>query len=122
MYADKITGSMQRTLDETSRRREKQLIYNERHQITPTQITKSTQNLFHKSSDQAGVERAYADQARSDIAADPVVKYMGKAELEKAIEKAKKQMEKAARELDFIEAARFRDEMYAYQELLNEKD
>jgi excinuclease ABC subunit B len=62
------------------------------------------------------------DQAKSDIAADPVVKYMGRSELEKAIDKAKKQMEKAAKELDFIEAARFRDEMYAYQELLDEKE
>ena len=59
---------------------------------------------------------------KADIAADPVVKYMGKAELEKAIDKAKKQMEKAAKELDFIEAARFRDEMYAYQGILNKKE
>ena len=58
----------------------------------------------------------------AEIAADPVVKYMGKEGLEKAIDKARKQMEKAARELDFIEAARFRDEMYAYQELLKESD
>ena len=58
---------------------------------------------------------------KADIAADPVVKYMGKEDLEKAIDKAKKQMEKAAKELDFIEAARFRDEMYAYQELLEVK-
>ncbi len=60
----------------------------------------------------------YADQAKAEIAADPVVKYMGEEGLEKAIDKTRKQMEKAARELDFIEAARFRDEMYAYQELL----
>jgi len=76
--------------------------------------------LFDKRDD-AGPSGAYADQAKSDIAADPVVKYMGKAELEKAIDKAKKQMEKAAKELEFIEAARFRDEMYAYQELLDNK-
>jgi excinuclease ABC subunit B len=63
----------------------------------------------------------YADQARADIAADPVVRYMGREALEKAVEKARKQMEKAARELDFIEAARFRDEMYAYQELINSR-
>ncbi len=122
MYADKITGSMQRTIDETNRRREKQLEYNDVHQITPTQIIKSTHSLFDKSSDQLRLESAYADQARSDIAADPVVRYMGKTELEKAIDKAKKQMEKAARELDFIEAARFRDEMYAFQEILNKLD
>ena len=122
MYADKITGSMQRTIDETNRRRIKQLGYNDLHQITPTQIFKSTHSLFDKSGDQLKLESAYADQARSDLAADPVVRYMGKPELEKAIDKAKKQMEKAARELDFIEAARFRDEMYAFQEILNKLD
>ena len=121
MYADKMTKSMQRTIDETTRRRKKQLEYNQIHQITPTQIIKSTKSLFDKKDD-AGLRGAYADQAKSDIAADPVVKYMGKTELEKAIDKAKKQMEKAARELEFIEAARFRDEMYAYQELLDSKD
>ena len=122
MFADKITGSMQRTLDETNRRRIKQLAYNDQHQITPTQITKSTHSLFDKSRDQLNLESAYADQAKSDIAADPVVRYMGKPELEKAIDKAKKQMEKAAKELDFIEAARCRDEMYAFQELLTNKE
>jgi excinuclease ABC subunit B len=122
MYADNITGSMQRTMDETTRRRKKQLEYNEAHEITPTQIIKSTQSLFEKISDDSDRKTIYADQAKSDIAADPVVKYMGRSELEKAIDKAKKQMEKAAKELDFIEAARFRDEMYAYQELLDEKD
>jgi len=122
MYADNITGSMQRTMDETTRRRKKQLEYNKAHEITPTQIIKSTQSLFEKISDDSDRKTIYADQAKSDIAADPVVKYMGRSELEKAIDKAKKQMEKAAKELDFIEAARFRDEMYAYQELLDEKD
>ncbi len=121
MYADKITRSMQRTMDETTRRRKKQLEYNEIHEITPTQIIKSTHSLFDKSREDVERSSAYADQAKSDIAADPVVKYMGKSELEKAIDKAKKQMEKAAKELDFIEAARFRDEMYAYQELLDKK-
>jgi excinuclease ABC subunit B len=122
MYADKLTGSMQRTIEETERRRNKQLRYNQEHEITPTQIVKSTHSLFDKSSEQLGRESAYADQAKSDIAADPVVRYMGKPELEKAIDKAKKQMEKAAKELDFIEAARFRDEMYAFQELLSNKE
>ena len=122
MYADKITGSMDRTMEETRRRRKKQLDYNDQHQITPTQISKSTRSLFDQNKEELSRTGAYADQARSELAADPVVKYMGKPELEKAIEKAKKQMEKAARELDFIEAARFRDEMYAYQELLKEKE
>ena len=122
MYADNMTRSMQRTIDETTRRRKKQLEYNKLHQITPAQIIRSTQSLFQKITDNTSPGSAYADQAKSDIAADPVVKYMGKAELEKAIDKAKKQMEKAAKELDFIEAARFRDEMYAYQELLDSRD
>ena len=122
MYADKLTGSMERTIEETNRRRDKQLIYNDIHHITPAQITKSTHSLFDKSSEQLSRESAYADQAKSDIAADPVVRYMGKPELEKAIDRAKKQMEKAAKELDFIEAARFRDEMYAFQELLSKKE
>ena len=121
MYADKLTGSMERTMEETRRRRKKQLDYNDLHKITPTQIIKSTQSLFEQNRELLSRNSAYADQARSDIAADPVVRYMGRPELEKAIEKAKKQMEKAARELDFIEAARFRDEMYAYQELLSKQ-
>jgi len=122
MYADNITGSMQRTIDETNRRRTKQLNYNDLNQITPMQIVKSTHNLFDRSAEQRNIERAYAGQAKSDIAADPVVRYMGKSELEKAIDQAKSQMEKAARELDFIEAARHRDEMYALQELLSKKE
>jgi excinuclease ABC subunit B len=122
MYADNITGSMQRTIDETNRRRAKQLNYNDLNQITPMQIIKSTHNLFDRSEEQKSIERIYAGQGKSDIAADPVVRYMGKSELEKAIDKAKKQMEKAAKELDFIEAARHRDEMYALQELLTKKE
>ena len=122
MYADKITGSMQRTIDETNRRRKKQLGYNEEHQITPQQIFKATVSLFDQNQDGAGRSEYYSDQAKSNIAADPVVKYMGKVELEKAIDKAKKQMEKAAKELDFIEAAQFRDEMYAFQEILKKSD
>ena len=118
MYADKITGSMQRTIDETNRRRIKQLSYNEEHQITPTQIIRNTVSMFDQNRDEISRGGYYADQAKSNIAADPVIKYMGKAELEKAIDKLKKQMEKAAKELDFIEAARFRDEMYALQEVL----
>ena len=120
MYADRTTGSMQRTIDETKRRRIKQLAYNQEHDITPRQIIKSTVSLFDLNREelQAG---AYGGQAKADIAADPIVQYMSKEGLEKAIDKAKKQMEKAAKELDFIEAARFRDEMFALQELLTSK-
>jgi len=122
MYADHITNSMQKTIDETNRRREKQLSYNEKNNITPKQISKSTFNLFEQNKDLIERGGIYADQAKSDIAADPVVKYMNKEGLEKAVENARKRMEKAAQELDFIEAARYRDEMYAYQEKLNQVD
>ena len=122
MYADKITGSMERTINETNRRRKKQLEYNKEHQITPKQIIKATVSIFDQNKEEISRSGYYADQAKSDIAADPVVKYMGKPELEKAIDSARKQMEKAAKELDFIEAAKFRDEMYVYQELLKDHD
>jgi len=120
MYADRITGSMERTIKETNRRRDKQMEYNKAHQITPRQIVKSTRSVFEGNREELYRKGVYADQAKSNLAADPVVKYMGKPELEKAIAAAKKQMEKAAAELDFIEAAGFRDEMYNYQKLLKE--
>lgn len=120
MYADNITNSMQKTIDETNRRREKQLKYNEDNNITPEQIVKARFSLFDQRKDLIERPGVYADQAKAEIAADPVVKYMGQEGLEKAIDTAKKKMEKAAKELDFIEAARHRDEMYAYQEKLNE--
>jgi excinuclease ABC subunit B len=121
MYADTITGSMQRAIDETNRRRAKQLSYNEEHGITPAQIVKSRVSLFDQNKDHISRSGIYADQARSDIAADPVVKYMDSEALDKAIEKTRKQMEKAAKELDFIEAARFRDEMFALQQLARDR-
>ena len=99
--------------------RKKQKAYNLEHQITPTQIVKNTVSLFDQNKDELSRSGYYAGQAKSDIAADPVVKFMGRPELEKAIDKSKKQMEKAAKELDFIEAARFRDEMYALQGVLD---
>ena len=111
---------MERTIQETNRRREKQLHYNDVNKITPKQIIKATRSLFEHRQEESGFRGVYADQAKTDLAADPVVKYMGKGELEKAIDASKKKMEKAARELDFIEAARFRDEMYGYQKLLEE--
>ncbi|MFH0758357.1 MAG: excinuclease ABC subunit UvrB [Bacteroidota bacterium] len=121
MYADRMTGSMQRTIEETNRRRKKQLDYNEQHDITPKQIIKTTFSLFDHNREELSRSGIYADQAKADIAADPVVRYMGREGLEKAIDKAKKLMEKSAGELDFIEAARFRDEMYAYQSILDKE-
>ncbi|MEX0981172.1 MAG: excinuclease ABC subunit UvrB [Bacteroidales bacterium] len=120
MYADKITRSMQITIDETNRRREKQLKYNEEHGITPKQIFKANVSLFEQNKELLSRGKAYGGQAKTDIAADPVVKYMSEEGLEKAVDNARKKMEKAAQELDFIEAARWRDEMYAYREKLNE--
>ncbi|MDA3822384.1 MAG: excinuclease ABC subunit UvrB [Bacteroidales bacterium] len=120
MYADKMTKSMQKTIDDTNHRREKQLKYNEKHGITPKQIFRSTKTLFEQNKDLIERTGAYIDQAKADIAADPVVKYMNEEGLQKAIDNARKKMEKAAQELDFIEAARCRDEMYAYQSKLNE--
>jgi excinuclease ABC subunit B len=118
MYADNITSSMQRTIDETNRRREKQLHYNEKHNITPQQIIKAASNIMKEVRLKTGEPRPYREPEKIDIAADPVVRYMNREALEKAIEKARASMEKAASELNFIEAARYRDEMYAYQELL----
>ncbi|MGM0498414.1 MAG: excinuclease ABC subunit UvrB [Bacteroidota bacterium] len=122
MYADRITKSMQQTIDETNRRREKQLAYNNEHNITPRQIEKASRSVMGDYREKIGKgEQTYAGPDAASIAADPVVQYMSKEALEKAIEKNKKAMEKAAAELDFKEAARLRDEMYTLQEKLKEK-
>ena len=122
MYADEITDSMQKTIDETDRRREKQLKYNEEHNITPTPLVKSTDSIMTQTSvagKKAEQDRAYVEQTEQSVAADPVVQYMGKEQIEKAIRKTKKKMEEAVKELDFIEAARLRDELFDLQDLLN---
>ncbi len=116
MYADTITKSMQKTIDATNHRREKQLKYNEEHGITPQQIRKKQTGILAKSTE----EKAYVEPEEIDIAADPVVGYMSKAGLEKSIEKAKKAMQNASKELDFITAAQYRDEMFKLQKLLKE--
>jgi excinuclease ABC subunit B len=121
MYADVITGSMQETIIETNRRREKQLKYNEKMGITPAQIKKKTGTILSGLSRKGIAVKAYVEPERPDIAADPVVKYMNREALEKAIEKTKKNMEKAASELDFIQAARFRDELADLQNMLRNK-
>jgi excinuclease ABC subunit B len=121
MYADKTTNSMQRTIDETIRRREKQLKYNEENNITPQQIIKPASTIMMGVRKISGDSYAYSEPLKPDIAADPVVKYMNSGALEKAIEEAKKKMEKAAGELNFIEAAQYRDEMVKLKELLENK-
>ncbi len=122
MYADKITNSMQRTIDSTNYRREKQMKYNIENDITPTQIVKASREIAGYSSIGMKVKvKGYSGDEPSNLAADPVVQYMSVPALEKAIAKIKKEMEAAAKELDFYEAARFRDEMFKYQEILKGK-
>lgn len=118
MYADTITGSMQQTINETNRRREKQLKYNKEMGVTPAQIYKKNVSIFKGLKKQGVKLNAYIEPEKPDIAADPVVRYMNKEALEKAIEKSRKAMEKAASELDFLDAARYRDEIYDLQKLL----
>lgn len=117
MYADKITESMQKTIDETNRRREKQLAYNEKHGITPQAIVKGERNALSKMEPHAYVE----PEKDVTIAADPVVQYMTKPALEKAIAKTRKAMQEAAKKLEFLEAAQLRDEMMRLEELLKNK-
>jgi len=122
MYADKITNSMQLTIDETTRRREKQLKYNEENNITPTQIVKAAGSILgHYNKELGASKKAYSGSSEMNIAADPIVQYMDKKALEKAIEKTKLSMEKAAKELNFKEAAKLRDEMFGLEELLKTK-
>ena len=118
MYADKITNSMKITIDETNRRREKQLLYNEKYGITPKQIVHARISMLGKGkvTTPKGLN-PYTEPLNIDYAADPVVQYMNETALSKAIDNAKKSMERAAKELDFIEAARFRDEMLALQKV-----
>jgi excinuclease ABC subunit B len=124
-YADKMTESMRKTIDETNRRREKQLDYNIEHNITPTTIIKTTKDVFAQTSvlDIKGYDPAdpYAIAPEQDLvthAAEEQVEYKTIPQLEKAIASVKKQMEKAARDLDFMEAARLRDEMFSLQNKL----
>lgn len=121
MYADKITESMRITIEETNRRREKQLKYNEQNGITPTQIVKAKTSILGGKLTTGQTVNVYVEPEKVDYAADPVVQYMSKEQLVKAIEKAKKSMEKEAKELNFIEAARYRDEMFALQKILDGK-
>ncbi|MCX7862557.1 MAG: excinuclease ABC subunit UvrB [Bacteroidales bacterium] len=114
MYADQITESMKKTIDETRRRREKQLKYNMTHNITPKQIIKQTRSIAQ--------ELKYeTDTEKHDIAADPIVQYMTKDQLKKAIAETKRKMEEAAKNLEFIEAAMYRDELFKLQQLLEKK-
>lgn len=118
MYADTITESMQKTIDETNRRREKQLAYNEQHGITPKALQKDIRtNDLVKAQPTAYVE----PEKTMGVAADPVVQYMSVNGLEKAIAKTKKAMQEAAKRLDFLEAAQLRDEFIKLEGILKER-
>ena len=124
MYADKMTDSMSRTIDETNRRRLKQIKYNEEHGITPTTVKKSREAIIKQTSVmdfKDGVQQPYIEKDINSFAADPIVQYMTQAELKATIDKSKKEMEKASKDLDFIMAAKWRDDMYALEHVYNEK-
>ena len=120
MYADKITESMQQTIDETGRRREKQVAYNTLHGITPQQVKKGNKTIFEQSGLIDERKKALYEEVSiaETIAADPLIKTMNADQLRKTIEQTKKNMERAAKDMDFMEAARLRDEMFALQKML----
>lgn len=123
MYADRITRSMQAAIDETRRKREKQLHYNKKHNITPAQIMKSVEAIHGQTTvaDQKTRTGVYAGQQKADLAADPVIQYMGRDQMKKAINQSRRLMEKAAKELDFVGAAKHRDDMYALEKIFKER-
>ncbi len=124
MYADKITDSMQMTMDETDRRRDIQVKYNTEHGITPITIGKTRSEIMEQTSVmdfKGGVQRAYVETDMASLAADPIVQYMTKPDLKKSIENTKKDMLAAAKNMDFLLAAKLRDEMFALEKMMEEK-
>ena len=125
MYADKVTKSMQQTIDETMRRREKQLKYNELHNIIPKTIFKSTEEIMKQTSVldiRPKVEQSYyVEREDGDIAADPVIQFMSKPQLEKTIEETRRKMQRASKLTEFLEAAKYRDELFILEKIKVEK-
>jgi excinuclease ABC subunit B len=124
MYADKLTDSMVRTIDENNRRREKQIAYNLKHGITPKTVLKSKEEIMNQTNVadmlSGGNRKAYLENEQMNVAADPIVQFMSKAQLEKAIAEVQKRMVRAAKDMEFMEAASLRDEMFALQKKLVE--
>jgi excinuclease ABC subunit B len=123
LYADKITGSMAQTIDETERRRQKQIEFNTLNGIEPTQIVKHKSSILRQASDILEMKpRMYSegDFSRPSIAADPVMANWGEKEIQRAMSASRRKMEKAAENLEFMEAAQYRDEMKALEERLTE--
>jgi len=124
MYADRMTDSMRVTIDETDRRRDKQIAYNLEHGITPRTVGKSKEEIIGQTSvaDFRGETKAYVEPEPGALAkADPLLEYMSEKDLKKAIETVRRRMEKAAKEMDFLEAAKLRDEMFALEKAYEEK-
>lgn len=124
MYADKITDSMQVTMDETNRRRDIQIAYNNEHGITPLTVGKTREEIIEQTSVvdfKGGVQKAYVENDVATLAADPIVQYMTKPELKKSIENTKKEMLAAAKDMDFLLAAKLRDDMFALEKMMEEK-
>jgi excinuclease ABC subunit B len=124
MYADRITESMQQAIDETNRRREVQIVYNKANGITPKTIVRSKESILGQTKvadSKKSTKNYYVENEEVTLAADPVVAYLSKDELQKMADRTKKAMEKAAKDLEFMEAAKLRDEYMAILKMIEDK-